>query len=361
MGALRPKRSSPPSLSPWQQQQQQASFQSMAFAACKTVFLLAVSCVLGFCFLRVVARSPAVKGTEAINLLVDGVGHVINLEEGPHNEKVYLGAVIFNRVFPEDLFNITAYECKQWIEYMLFAGVQHIYWYDTAHSDGESQQAYLQEYVEKGLLTYHRFHHLYPGNLDSGYHFEQDHAYEHFLETYGFEVAWVVEMDVDEYPFMLSDLNKLFLRRYVEYQAKARPDVSQILMPCMIFGGNPKGDLENGWVIERYQRRKRVTEGVRAGFASRTKPIFQPKHAKGVGFLDPHQFPMASGDTLIADPEKLRMNHYWGPRLTDFGPDTSAVLSLLVPDDSAQPIATELKERTGLADKKACLQHRRPS
>lgn len=331
------------------------------WAGCRTMLVLVLASFLGLYVLRVVVVSKPEGGSaNASNVLVDGVGHVINLEDGNaggmKDEKLYMAAVIFNRVFEQDLFNITGYECQQWIEYMLFAGVQHIYWYDTAHSDEEVQAAFLHKYVKKGLLTYHRFHQLYPGNLDSGYHFEQDHSYEHFLKTYGDGATWVVEMDIDEYPFMLGDTKNAFLRRYVEYLAMSRPDVTQILMPCMIFGGNPKGDVENGWVIERYQRRKRTTEGARAGFAARTKPIFQPKHTRGVGFLDPHQFPMMSGDTLIAEPQNLRMNHYWGPRLSDFRPDTAAVLALLVADPSAQAIATELKASTGLTNKTACLQ-----
>ncbi|CAM6096342.1 unnamed protein product [Calypogeia fissa] len=350
MGAgSRPRRGSSSSLSTRQQQQ-------------IVVSLLFVSCLVGFYLLRTVGRNPeSPETTEAVKALLDGVGDGTTSENFSVDEKVHhLGAVIFNRVFPEDLFNITAYECKQWIEYMLFAGVQHIYWYDTAHSDGESQQAYLQEYVKKGLLTYHRFHHLYPGNVNAGYHFEQDHSYEHFLENYGGAMTWVVEMDVDEYPFMVSDSNKLFLRRYVEYLAEVRPDVSQSLMPCMIFGGNPIGDLENGWVIERYQRRIRVTEG-EAGSTPRTKPIFQPKKVSGVGFNDPHRFPMKGGETVVEVAAKLRMNHYWGPRLSNFEPDTAFVLAQLVPDATAQPIATALKASTGLTDKRACLRNRHPS
>ncbi|KAL2643486.1 hypothetical protein R1flu_011073 [Riccia fluitans] len=168
-------------------------------------------------------------------------------------------------------------------------------------------------------------------------------------------VRWAVEVDVDEYPFMPSDLNEMFLKEYLLNLEKTRPDVSQILMQCMIFGGNPQGDLEDGWVIERYQRRKPSTEGTRPGFVSRTKPIFRPSMVSGMSRSDPHKFPMTQGETMVSNPDDLRMNHYWGARLTDFKPDTPAVLALLVPDNSVQPIATKLKSRTALTRKAVAL------
>eukprot|EP00249_Psilotum_nudum_P015342 c25274_g1_i1 orf=163-1443(+) len=262
--------------------------------------------------------------------------------------KYYLVAVIFNRVFEEDLFRITSYECKQWIEYMLYAGVDHIFWYDTAHSDAESQHASLDEYVKMGLLTYHRFHHIFPGNIQSGYHFEQDNSYSHFLQNYRHTTKWALQMDVDEYPFSSSDAKSCFLYRRLQHYESTYPNLTQILLQCMIFGGNPQGNLENGWVIERYQRRQRRTVGNVPGSNGRTKPIYQPNFTSGATPFDPHMFRMNGGETVVAESEVIRMNHYWGARLTDFGPDTAAVLEMLVPDTSMQPIASELKQATEL-------------
>ncbi|BBN03175.1 hypothetical protein MPTK1_2g21390 [Marchantia polymorpha subsp. ruderalis] len=371
MGTVRSKRSSIFRLPFWNQHN---SHFSWASRGCRVLVIL---CLLGLTYMfGFTPFVPSLHGESAIisleeddiigNLVLEHASNVLSQQEEPRvvlaqrtdrpaDRSFFLAAVIFNRVFKEDLFKITAYECKQWIEYMVFSGVEHIFWYDTAHSDQESQEAYLTDYVNRGILTYHRFHHMFPGNVESGYHFEQDHSYEHFLSTHSSKVKWVVEMDVDEYPFMPTELNSMFLKEYVLNLESSRPDVSQVLLPCMIFGGNPEGDLDNGWVIERYQRRKRLTEGSRPGFVSRTKPIFQPKLAKGVSSFDPHQFPMKEGETMVTRPEVLRMNHYWGPRLTDFKPDTPAVIALLVPDDSIQPIATLLKSRSGLTSKATAL------
>lgn len=316
--------------------------------------LLISASVLSLYILRPVLMDTVLsKGTRAFNVLADFVDTVLKEED----EEPYLTAVVCNRVFPEDMFNITAYECKQWIEYLLFAGVQHIYWYDTAHSDAESQALYLQKYVDKGLLTYQRFHHLFPGTMHKGYYFEQDRTYAHFIETYGDGVVWTVDVDVDEYPFMPSDTKRSFLRRFVENFEKSNPDVTQILMPNLFFVGEPKGDLENGWVIERYQRRKLIAETSGIGSRARQKLIFQLKHTKNGSFLfTPHEFAMAFGDTRATELKTLRINHYWGPRVSNFQPDTAEVLNLVVPDSSAQAIAAELKASTGLTNKAACLQ-----
>ncbi|KAL3696902.1 hypothetical protein R1sor_010978 [Riccia sorocarpa] len=352
MGAVRAKRGQIFRLSFWNL--------TWASRGCR---ILAILCILGLIYvLGFTPFVPTLDGQRAIlnldekdlignlvveqqasNVLSEQDRSMVALpEQDTDGETFFLAAVIVNRVFKEDLFEITYYECKQWIEYMLYAGVEHIYWYDTAHGEGESQESHLREYVERGILTYHRFQHLFPGI--AGYHVQQIHSYEHFLSNYGSKMKWAVEDDIDEYPFMPSKLNEFFLREYIVYIERSRPDVTQILMPCMMFGGNPEGELEDGWVIERYQRRKRSTEGSRPGFMSRTKPIFRPSMVTGMSI---HDFPMKEGETMVTNPEDLRMNHYWGARFTEFKADTPALISLLVPDKSIQPIATKLKARTG--------------
>ena len=57
--------------------------------------------------------------------------------------------MIANWVFEADTFRVRPYEVKQWIEYMLYAGVEHVYWYDTTHDRSESQQRSLGMYVDK--------------------------------------------------------------------------------------------------------------------------------------------------------------------------------------------------------------------
>ncbi|EFJ15595.1 hypothetical protein SELMODRAFT_422639 [Selaginella moellendorffii] len=266
--------------------------------------------------------------------------------KGHERDGFFLVAVIFNRVFAADLFNITSFECRQWIDYMGSAGVEHIYWYDTAHDESESQEESLRPYVESGALTYHRFYSLFPKLEGSDFHYEQDNSYAHFLANYNRSGGWAIEMDVDEYPFSPTDTNPGFLARFLRRTGTS--EVSQILLQCMLFMGNPMGDPGN-WVIERYQRRKRESEGTIPGFHSRQKPIFRPALTEGVTTFDPHKFVMRIGATIVAEEKEMRMNHYWGPRLTDFGPDTPEAVAMLVEDSGIQPIASYLK-RTKIGD-----------
>jgi hypothetical protein len=96
----------------------------------------------------------------------DGDGSVIRLipSDGSSRSRArkrrhcryFLGAVIANRVFEADRFRVRSYELRQWIEYMVYAGVEKIYWYDTAHDDDEAQEQTLAAYIAAGLVTYHR-------------------------------------------------------------------------------------------------------------------------------------------------------------------------------------------------------------
>ena len=185
----------------------------------------------------------------------------------------------------------------------------------------------------------------------------------------------MVELDVDEYPFSPRDPTSCFLQRLVwDYELQNRlhellekkagienrnasklelPIITQILMNCMFFLGNPNPSPDEeaqapshgeAWVIEKYQRRKRDSEGTH-----RRKPIFRASLVASVQEWDPHYLRMArGGTTIVADEMRLRMNHYWGARATNFGPDTPELLSSLVPDTSVNAILSHLKAYTGL-------------
>ena len=196
----------------------------------------------------------------------------------------------------------------------------------------------------------------------------------HFLKNYANEARWVVELDVDEYPFSPRDHKSCFLQRFIwDYELQNRhhellkknadienrnasklelPIITQILMNCMFFLGNPipgpneeaQAPHEEEWIIEKYQRRKRDSEG-----AHRRKPIFRASLVASVREWDPHCMTMVDGGaTIVADEMRLRMNHYWGARTTNFGPDTPELLSSLIPDTSVNTILSRLKAYTRL-------------
>eukprot|EP00250_Pteridium_aquilinum_P024428 c29063_g1_i1 orf=106-1176(+) len=299
-------------------------------------------------FPQLVKDLPWLQSAEAGDGMFTSVCRKLKWEGEPRR---FLQALIFNRVYGSDLFRIGPYECKQWIEYMLFAGVEHIYWYDAAHSNAETLEAYLRPYMRAGLLTYLRFHRLFPESLSESFHFEQDNSYRHFLSHFAQSAKWVIQIDVDEYPFSTIDHDSCFLQRLVrEYEVRS-PNVTQVLLQCMIFAGNPQGDLVNGWVVERYQRRKYETEGVEKGYQSRQKPIYRADLCKGILMDNPHVVWMEDGKTVVASEERIRVNHYWGARETGFQQDTVESIGMLVPDSSIQPTASRIKQATGLITK----------
>ncbi|CAI7865209.1 unnamed protein product, partial [Closterium sp. NIES-54] len=100
-----------------------------------------------------------------------------------------------------------------WIEYMRYAGTEHVFWYDCAASDAESQAVALSVYARAGLLTYHRLHQITPPPAGADYHFDQDSSLSHFLQHHRHESKWVAFADVDEYIFMPPDTRPGFLTR----------------------------------------------------------------------------------------------------------------------------------------------------
>eukprot|EP00271_Cylindrocystis_brebissonii_P010312 TRINITY_DN26489_c0_g1_i1.p1 TRINITY_DN26489_c0_g1~~TRINITY_DN26489_c0_g1_i1.p1 ORF type:complete len:425 (+),score=32.03 TRINITY_DN26489_c0_g1_i1:31-1275(+) len=260
----------------------------------------------------------------------------------PREKRFYLTAMIVNRIFKEDKMNITFYEIKQWLEYMKYAGVEHVFWYDTAHEPEESQERNFRPYVKKGFVTYHRFHLMYPGNLDSGYHFEQDQSELHCLNEYGGSTKWLINVDVDEYVFSPTDQTPGFIERLLRLYEGSFPDVTQVLLQCMLFQGSPQLPLP-ALLIERYQRRKHETEGVALSERAMMKAIVQPASCLRVYKNDPHHFEMRRGRTVAVAEQVMRINHYQGGRASDFQADTPELLSSLEADSSVQPIVDELR------------------
>lgn len=122
--------------------------------------------------------------------------------------------------------------------------------------------------------------------------------------------AWVLSCDIDEYPFSVSDTSPNHLqRRIVSFQN----DTSQILMRSMFFGGTGTNRPRNLHVslLEHYTYRHVQAEGR----WSRTKPIFKAALAGENQNNIVHEISMKSGQTVVADPDLLRLNHYWGNRL----------------------------------------------
>lgn len=70
------------------------------------------------------------------------------------------------------------------------------------------------------------------------------------------------------------------------------------------------------------------------------KPIYRTKNIQSINI---HHNTLQKGISRDANPIEIRMNHYWGARLQNWGEDTSDILKKTIFDDSIVEIAEQLK------------------
>ncbi|GJP83773.1 hypothetical protein CLOP_g13885 [Closterium sp. NIES-67] len=317
-----------------------------------------------------------------------GRGSVSEAREGEW--RFFLSAMAFNRaaaaaaatggagVWSEQC-QAAAFSTFQWIEYMRYAGAEHVFWYDCACSDAESQATTLSLYSHAGLLTYHRLHHIAPPPAGADYHFDQDTSLSHFLQHHRHESKWVAFADVDEYLFMPPDtrpffLTRLLLRRPCAAQNSgaggSRSGDNSVRLGTGEGAGRGRGEGEGSegegerphslqpvlhrlptpspvrLTIERFIHRPLRPPDHHDRL--RAKLLLQP--AAALGFLSnaPHRALMHSGETLVADPGLIRVNHYWGARgllVNASEREREEVEDGSMEDRSMQVIADVIKER----------------
>ncbi|CAI5533265.1 unnamed protein product [Closterium sp. Naga37s-1] len=288
------------------------------------------------------SRASAGKGTKSRE--GRGVGDGRGREGEGRQWKYFLSAMAFNRAAAAapsagsgtERCQAALFAIFQWMEYMRYAGTEHVFWYDCAASDAESQAAALSVYVRAGLLTYHRLHQIAPPPAGADYHFDQDSSLSHFLQHHRHESKWVAFADVDEYIFMPPDthpgfLTRLLLRRPCAAQHPApggaggtgrgreeeeggegkQHEATQVLLYNQFFIGYPR-PAPARLTIERFIHRPHRPPDHHDRL--RGKLLLQP--AAALGFLShaPHRAIMHSGETIVADTGFIRVNHYWGDR-----------------------------------------------
>eukprot|EP00270_Netrium_digitus_P011451 TRINITY_DN3647_c0_g1_i1.p1 TRINITY_DN3647_c0_g1~~TRINITY_DN3647_c0_g1_i1.p1 ORF type:complete len:471 (+),score=87.11 TRINITY_DN3647_c0_g1_i1:215-1627(+) len=260
------------------------------------------------------------------------------IEIRPAEKKFYLSVLVYNRMDENGNkgIGITHYELRQWLEYLRYAGVAHVYWYDAARPAEESQERALKPYVYKGFLTYNNFHSLFPGNLDKGSHFERDKSYVHGLATYGGTTEWMAVLDDVDYPFMIFDTNPGFLQRHLRVYEADYPDVSQMLMQTILFRGDPEADRP-ALLIERYERRDQDTLGVGLMKELQMRAIIRPPQVQRVYRGKAQHFEMLTGKTVAMAARTLRNNRYIG----NFG---GGIMRTLTRDPTMEPIIQELRK-----------------
>lgn len=239
----------------------------------------------------------------------------------------FLTAVLLVRIYAHDKAKLTTKEMKMWLQYLRYAGVEHVYVYDAWVKESESQLGELEIFLSEGYVTYEDWHTHNPYTISG----TQVASYQHCIDHYGHESQWQAAIDIDEYPFSPADISPGFLHRYMKDFSIFHKGISEVTMQNFLYLGKP---LEKELMIERLLRRTPKPAN------PLVKPIYRPKDVRA----SVHHNALMRGRSMNAPVKELRMNHYWGARLQDWGDDTEEILARTVPDDSMRPIINAFKK-----------------
>ena len=244
--------------------------------------------------------------------------------------RYFLSAVLLVRIYSSDLAKLSTRELMQWLYYLKYAGFEHVYVYDAYVLKNESQKDALKFLIKEAFVTYVDWsHNAYPYSVSG----TQESAYQHCLDNWGNQSKWQASIDIDEYPFCPKDTKPNFMRRFITQFSIQRPDASQITMQNFLFLGKPLSDNEHPLLIDRLKRRTpRPSNAL-------VKPIYKTMQ---VTQTHVHHHDLRKGKSVDADRNQIRLNHYWGARLQNWGEDTPEILDKTTEDNTMQEIVETL-------------------
>ena len=243
---------------------------------------------------------------------------VSKMKHSNESYKYYLSAIIMVRIYKTDLAKWTIRELKQWMHYLFYSGVEHIYLCDHYVLRDERLRDSLSTYIQKGLLTYIDW--PWNASINGGAIMShQVKCYSQVVQTSGKDSKWLTSIDMDEYPFCPKDFHPKFLSNYLKRKESDEEfsSVSQVLMENFLMLG--QGDRKRTMVIERINR---ITKKIANKL---TKPIFKSSDTSDIG-IHTHYF--KTGRSIHANIDELIMLHYWGARLQNWSSDTEETLRI---------------------------------
>lgn len=233
------------------------------------------------------------------NITIDDVDHRYLLVE-----------LLQVRIYENDRGKMTIAELKQWMHYMFLAGVEHIYICDHYQNKTEMLERHVKRYIELGLVTYLEWGEIsYPLSA-------QIKCYQHIINEHKYESLWQIAVDMDEYPFSLNDTSEDFL---VHILQQMPPYVTEISLTNYLMLG--QGNRSRDMMIDRVERMTPREANVLV------KPMYRPERVQA----NVHHNHLLMGKRVVAPPDILKMLHYWGARVQDFGPDTPHTLGITQP------------------------------
>ncbi|MEW8543333.1 MAG: glycosyltransferase family 92 protein [Candidatus Thiodiazotropha sp.] len=255
----------------------------------------------------------------------------------------YLSAVVRVRLYNEDKARWTVSEFKQWLHYQFWAGAEHIYICNHFLNETENLEKPLEKYIALGLVTLFSWNHINAIRGSKTYSADnannQDSCYQHVLEKYRNQSVWQYNFDMDENPYCPSDQTEGFLARFLRNISESEKDKPQskqtvdIRVQNFILHG--QGDRTRNTA---YDRINRITPHIANG---NWKTIYKPKFVDDIGM---HGVKKRHGKMVVAEPRKLKMLHYWGARVQQWGPDTPALKKFTVEfNDVRNTIAVSIR------------------
>jgi len=214
------------------------------------------------------------------------------------------------------------------------AGVEHIYVYENWKVIEESQLEHYIPYIKKGLVSFHSV--PYFGSDFQSYMFSQLSSYSQCYCRYREETTWQITLDVDEYPLMLENLKPNWLIDFIREGRRSRPGVTHWIFKTWFFGNmqsdgsfthsHTKSD-EYSFLIDSYKYRAEAPVS-----GTREKTVYLVSEMRS---LSVHQA-FGNGISVRLDPQKSRLNHYWGYRCSK---------SCNIYDYSVKNLADHLRDR----------------
>ena len=234
-----------------------------------------------------------------------------NLHDNVKTQNYFLAAAFIVRIYETDKARWTIKELKQWFHYMFYAGVEHIYLCDHFRQESEILKEKLKRYIDHDLITY------IPWDVGTHTLPKKVSCYQHIIDKYKSNTTWQIFIDMDEYPFISNDTEEGFLKRYLQHFPQI---ISEISMPNFIMLG--QGDQSKNITIERIDRIESLTKKSN----NLDKPISRPGNVKAAI----HHNRILKGKIYEENGSVLKMLHYWGSRLQNWGPDTPEIIQRTV-------------------------------
>ncbi|KAL3880081.1 hypothetical protein ACJMK2_032350 [Sinanodonta woodiana] len=217
----------------------------------------------------------------------------------------FLVEILMVRVYEDDKARWTLKELKQWLHYILWAGVEHVYMCNHYDKGSEKLSSSLTKYIESGILTCIDW----PWNASSNFGDIKNHqmeCYNSVFHRFGHTAKWIITIDMDEYPFCKNDVDEGFLNRYIQkFSLFKGKHICQFIMQNYLMLG--EGDRSKNMTIER------ITQMVEKPTNDLTKTIVRSECAER---FEIHTHRMTKGSRILpSDPSELMMIHFWGQRL----------------------------------------------